>query len=150
MVIVGHSWAPKYTRRDSRGERSPWLPLETRPDSPGEPGMQPRDPCRPWREKLGGAFSGVSSSCGARGGFLTRQDEDLREPLVRCQGSQVSVPVASKLDAWALRIQVHQRDRRATPEGGRGSLGSPSRAGCAGTQASRLPVDPVGPPWCRR
>ena len=22
---------------DSRGERSPWLPLETRPDSPGEP-----------------------------------------------------------------------------------------------------------------
>ena len=30
------------TRRDSRGERSPWLPLETRPDSPGEPGMQPR------------------------------------------------------------------------------------------------------------
>ena len=27
------------TRRDSRGERSPWLPLETRPDSPGEPGM---------------------------------------------------------------------------------------------------------------
>ena len=39
--------------RDSRGERSPWLPLETRPDSPGEPGMQPRDPCVPWRGKLG-------------------------------------------------------------------------------------------------
>ena len=39
--------------RDSRGERSPWLPLETRPDSPGEPGMHPRDPCRPWRGKLG-------------------------------------------------------------------------------------------------
>ena len=33
---------------DSRGERSPWLPLETRPDSPGEPGMQPRHPCLPW------------------------------------------------------------------------------------------------------
>ena len=29
------------------------LPLETRPDSPGEPGMQPRDPCLPWRGKLG-------------------------------------------------------------------------------------------------
>ena len=29
-----------------------WLPLETRPDSPGEPGMQPRDPCLPWRGKL--------------------------------------------------------------------------------------------------
>ena len=27
--------------------------LETRPDSPGEPGMQPRDPCLPWRGKLG-------------------------------------------------------------------------------------------------
>ena len=35
--------APRDPRRDSRGERSPWLPLETRPDSPGEPGMQPRD-----------------------------------------------------------------------------------------------------------
>ena len=23
------------------------------PDSPGEPGMQPRDPCLPWRGKLG-------------------------------------------------------------------------------------------------
>ena len=34
--------APRDPRRDSRGERSTWLPLETRPDSPGEPGMQPR------------------------------------------------------------------------------------------------------------
>ena len=30
-----------------------WLPLETRPDSPGEPGMQPRDPGLPWRGILG-------------------------------------------------------------------------------------------------
>ena len=37
-----------------------------------------------------GGVSGVSSSCGARGGFLLRHDEDLREPLVRRQGSQVS------------------------------------------------------------
>ena len=44
--------------------------------------------------------SGVSSSCGACGGFLTRQDEDLREPLVRCQGSQVSVPVARGSASW--------------------------------------------------
>ena len=29
----------------------------------------------------------VSLTCGARGGFLTSHDEDLREPLVRCQGS---------------------------------------------------------------
>ena len=44
--------APRDPRRDSSGERSPWLPLETRPDSPGEPGMQPRDPCLPWRGTL--------------------------------------------------------------------------------------------------
>ena len=30
-----------------------------------------------------------SQSCGARGGFLPRHDEDLREPLVRRQGSHV-------------------------------------------------------------
>ena len=41
-----------------------------------------------------GGVSGVSSSCGARGGFLPRHDEDLREPLVRRQGSQVSMWVA--------------------------------------------------------
>ena len=41
--------APRDPRRDSRGERTPWLPLETRPDSQEEPGMQPRDPCLPWR-----------------------------------------------------------------------------------------------------
>ena len=46
-------WAPRDLRRDLRGERHPLLALETRPDSPGEPGMQPRDPCLPWRGKLG-------------------------------------------------------------------------------------------------
>ena len=39
--------APGYQRLDSGGERSPLLPLETRPESPGESGMQARDPCRP-------------------------------------------------------------------------------------------------------
>ena len=29
--------APRDPRRDSRGERSPWLPLETSPESPGDP-----------------------------------------------------------------------------------------------------------------
>ena len=28
--------APRAPRGDSREERSPWLPLETRPDSPGD------------------------------------------------------------------------------------------------------------------
>ena len=34
-----------------------------------------------------GGISWVFSSCGASVGFLTRYDGDLREPLVRCQGS---------------------------------------------------------------
>ena len=42
-----------YTRRYSRGERSPLLPLEQRPDYLGETGMGSRDPCRPCRGKLG-------------------------------------------------------------------------------------------------
>ena len=47
-----------------------------------------------------GGVSGVSSSCGARGGFLPRHDEDLREPLVRRQGSQVSMRVARGSVSW--------------------------------------------------
>ena len=35
------------------GILQPLLPLETRPDSQGDPGMQPRDPCLPWRGTLG-------------------------------------------------------------------------------------------------
>ena len=41
-----------------------------------------------------GGISWVSSGCGARGGFLTRHDEDLREPLVRRQGTHVSMRMA--------------------------------------------------------
>ena len=44
--------------------------------------------------------SGVSSSCGTRGGFLARHGEDLREPLVRRQGSQVSLRVARGSASW--------------------------------------------------
>ena len=51
--------------------------------SPGHAGKEGPSP----RED--GGVSGVSSSCGTRGGFLPRHDEDLREPLVRRQGSQV-------------------------------------------------------------
>ena len=42
---------------------------------------------------LGTANLGVSSSCHGSMGFLTRYDEDLREPLVQCQVSQVSMRV---------------------------------------------------------
>ena len=34
------------------------------------------------------------------GGFLPRHDEDLREPLVRRQGSQVSMRVARGSASW--------------------------------------------------
>ena len=44
--------APRDPHRDSRGERSPWLPLETRPDSPGEPGQCGRPGFDPWVGKI--------------------------------------------------------------------------------------------------
>ena len=52
-------------------------------------------PCRKRRPSAreDGGVSGVSSSCGACGGFLTRHDEDLREPLVPRQGTHVSITV---------------------------------------------------------
>ena len=72
--------------------------------------------CGDWREDLGllsrpgrerrpsaredGGISGVSSSCGARGGFLPRHDEDLRKPPVRRQGSQVSMRMARGSSSW--------------------------------------------------
>ena len=62
--------------------------------SPGHAGKESPSP----REDRG--FSGVSSSCGVRGAFLTRHDEVLREPLVLRQGSQVSVPVARGSASW--------------------------------------------------
>ena len=40
----------------------------------------------------------------AHGGFLPRHDEDLREPLVRRQGSQVSMRVVLIL-MWGLVLQ---------------------------------------------
>ena len=66
-----------------------------------DPGLLSR-PCRKRRPSAGedGGVSGVSSSCGARGGFLPRHDEDLREPLVRRQGSQVSMRVARGSASW--------------------------------------------------
>ena len=96
----------------SRGSKGLRSPLEPRRESLGAPGVASREstsssvwredpgflsrPCtkrRPSAREVGG-LSGVSSSCSARGGFLPRHDEDLREPLVWCQGSQVSMRVA--------------------------------------------------------
>ena len=44
--------------------------------------------------------------CGARGGFLPRHDEDLREPLLWRQGSQVSMRVARR-SAATERFHFH-------------------------------------------
>ena len=48
----------------------------------------------------------VSSSCRASVGFLTRYDEELMEPLVQCQVSQVSMPCRkirpSSRDDWGV------------------------------------------------
>ena len=41
-----------------------------------------------WARESTAPAQGNQSLCGARGGFLPRHDEDLREPLVRRQGSQ--------------------------------------------------------------
>ena len=99
-ALEATQWAPRDPRPGSRGERSPLLPLEARPDSPGESGVQSRDPCLPLSQAMqekkalsseDGGVSGVSSSCGARGGFLPRHDEDLREPLVWRQESSSHV-----------------------------------------------------------
>ena len=65
------------------GPGKPKLPFELR----GKAGCCARITARPKRPHLG--------VCGARGGFLPRHDEDLREPLVRRQGSQVSMRVGS-------------------------------------------------------
>ena len=46
-----------------------------------------------------GGISWVFSGCGAREGFLTRHDEDLREPLVRRQGPHVSMRMARR--SWS-------------------------------------------------
>ena len=57
--------------------------------------------------------------CGARGGFLPRHDEDLREPLVRRQGSQVSMRVVhgilqARILAW-IAIPFPRRSSTLVP-----------------------------------
>ena len=98
-----------------------------------DPGLLSR-PCRKRRPSAreDGGVSGVSSSCGARGGFLPRHDEDLREPLVRRQGSQVSMRVARGSASW---LSSHGRGL-----GPRDALKKDSRGLCRGAAGNpRVP-----------
>ena len=98
-----------------------------------DPGLLSR-PCRKRRPSAreDGGVSGVSSSCGARGGFLPRHDEDLREPLVRRQGSQVSMRVARGSASW---LSSHGRGL-----GPRDALKKDSRGLCRGSAGNpRVP-----------
>ena len=110
--------APRYPRRDSGGERSPLLPLEARPDSPGEHGMQPRDPCLPWRGALG---PGHTPRWGLFGPAVTRAQPPAF-PLTRgedwaSQGQpkrKPEIPVVtresrrnSRMDGGAWQVTVH-------------------------------------------
>ena len=58
-------------------------------------------PC--WKKRVPsrdhGGISWFFSSCGASVGFLARYDVELREPIVWCQGSQVSIRVARGIAA---------------------------------------------------
>ena len=68
-------------------------------------------PCRKRRPSFrddGGVFC-VFPSCGASVGFLTRYDEDLREPLVLAQGSPISSRVVR--ESWGLLLS-HCRANR--------------------------------------
>ena len=52
-TLESTQWAPRDPCRDLRGKRSPLLPLQASPDSPGESGMETLDPCLPLRGILG-------------------------------------------------------------------------------------------------
>ena len=57
---VSTQGAPRDPRRDSRGEWSPWLPLETRPDSPGD---QPSPWVGPGKPNLPLGLRGKAGGC---------------------------------------------------------------------------------------
>ena len=91
--------------------------------SPGHAGKESPSP----REDRG--VSGVSSSCGVRGGFLARHDEELREPLVRLQGSQVSTGVArgsaSLLSSHGRGLGPQEALKKDSRGRSRGAAGNP-------------------------
>ena len=109
------SHAPPGSQASPRGEAKDFgllpsrhadilVPPEWTQGSPTSSSLLREDSCllsRPGRKRRpspreDGGISGVSSSCGTGGGFLPRHDEDLREPLVRRQGSHVSMHVARR------------------------------------------------------
>ena len=69
-------------------------------------------PCRTRRAtaRKDGGVSGVSSSCGANGGFLPRHEEDLREPLVRRQALSKRKRRLDSLEATQGAPRAPRRD----------------------------------------
>ena len=129
---MGHNPWPLVTYLQVAVARIPATPLRPAPhlchfsESPApvsaSPELRGSRPCRKRRPSAreDGGVSAVSSSCGARGGFLPRHDEDLREPLVRRQGSQGSKRVARGSASW---LSSHGRGLGNTGDaGGMGSV----------------------------
>ena len=65
-----------------------------------------------WVGRKQGKALEVGRRMEVRGGFLPRHDEDLREPLVRRQGSQVSMCVARGERVLALESREGTRASR--------------------------------------
>ena len=84
-----------------------------------------------------------SSSCGAHGGFLRRHDEDLREPLVRRQGSQVSMRVARGSASWPSRARTLEAGKRWARLA---QARAASRPGLCATETLGKTKTPIGNP----
>ena len=79
----------------------------------------------------------MHSSCGARGGFLPRHDEDLREPLVRRHGHNQQHLKGIRLGPWVTfpsgALWHEQEGKREPTIGGSVVKNPPANAGDLGS-----------------
>ena len=97
------------------------LPLEARPDSTGEHGMQPRDACLPWRPKRTGEGPNVVLPRPARGaGTLIPSAQRLVwVGVVEIWAAELRVPsCADSLNAALAHSPLRNCQRRGFPRGG--------------------------------
>ena len=89
--------------------------IETRPDSPGEPGMQPRDPCLPWRGKLCESWTVKKAECQRTDAFeLWCWRRLLRVPWTARRSSQPRAPNSQR---FANSPDPHHTRAARTPRG---------------------------------